>query len=277
MSSIDQCPLPFFLTKHKTKKRKFRPNWASGSSLPGDQTSTTPTIPGSAPPDPSNLTATSTLPLRDTPHSIPILGFGIYKSPTSVCAQSCAHALSVGYRHIDSAQYYENEAEMGEAVVKSGIAREEVFLTTKILSAGGSAEKTYKKCLDSVNKIDAGRKEGEGGARKGYVDLFLIHAAVGGPETRREMWLALERLYEEGRARAIGVSNFGIGHVAEMKGWGKVWPPHVNQLEVCFYPLSPPPPAPRHKHNALQISSDKLDSNLPKNHPSSIHGANKSK
>lgn len=124
---------------------------------------------------------------------------------------------------------------MGEAVVKSGIPREEVFLTTKILSAGGSAEKTYQKCLDSVDKIDAGE-----GARKGYVDLFLIHAVVGGPETRKEMWLALERLYEEGKARAIGVSNFGIGHVAEMKGWGKVWPPHVNQLEVCFSIPFPP-------------------------------------
>lgn len=159
---------------------------------------------------------------------------------------------------------------MGEAVVKSGIPREEVFLTTKILSAGGSAEKTYKKCLDSVEKIDAG----EGGARKGYVDLFLIHAAVGGPETRKEMWLALERLYEEGRARAIGVSNFGIGHIAEMKGWGKVWPPHVNQLEVCFYPLpSPPspslfyihiPPATGQTQCPLRIRLIELDSNRPK-------------
>lgn len=124
---------------------------------------------------------------------------------------------------------------MGEAVIKSGLAREKVFLTTKILSGGGSPEKTYRKCLDSVEKIDKGVE----GGRKGYVDLFLIHAAVGGPETRKEMWLALERLFEEGRAKAIGVSNFGIKHVVEMKGWGKVWPPHVNQLEVCF--ISPLP------------------------------------
>ncbi len=115
---------------------------------------------------------------------------------------------------------------MGEAVVRSGIPRDEVFLTTKILSAGGSPEKTYKKCVESVERIDPGEE--------GYVDLFLIHAAVGGPETRKEMWLALERLYEEGKAKAIGVSNFGVQHVEEMKGWGKVWPPHVNQLEVCI-------------------------------------------
>lgn len=174
---------------------------------------------------------------------------------------------------------------MGEAVVKSGIPREEVFLTTKILSAGGSAEKTYKKCLDSVEKIDAGD-----GARKGYVDLFLIHAAVGGPETRKEMWLALERLYEEGRARAIGVSNFGIGHVAEMKGWGKVWPPHVNQLEVCYYPTFPPPyapspypfyvhipPATGQTQRPFRIHLINLTLTAPKKIPSSTHGANKPK
>lgn len=147
---------------------------------------------------------------------------------------------------------------MGEAVFQSGIAREEVFLTTKILSAGGDPDKTYRKCLRSVERIDPGVK-GDG-ERKGYVDLFLIHAAVEGPETRKEIWLALERLFEEGRARAIGVSNFGIKHVAEMKGWGNVWPPHVNQLEVCFYsfPLNPQPPnSPiTTQHLQLQLTTD---------------------
>lgn len=113
---------------------------------------------------------------------------------------------------------------MGDAVRKSGIPRNEVFLTTKILSAAGSAENTYQKCLDSVNLIDDGQN--------GYVDLFLIHSPSPGPAKRKEMWVALERLYEEGRAKAIGVSNFGVGHVEEMKEWAKVWPPHVNQLEV---------------------------------------------
>lgn len=120
---------------------------------------------------------------------------------------------------------------MGNAVRQSGIPRNEVFLTTKILSAGGSPEKTYQKCLDSVKLIDEGEN--------GYVDLFLIHSPSPGPAKRKEMWGALERLYEEGRAKAIGVSNFGVGHVEEMKQWAKVWPPHVNQLEVyCPYPLA---------------------------------------
>lgn len=113
---------------------------------------------------------------------------------------------------------------MGEAARQSGIPRNEVFLTTKIMSAGGSAEKTYKKCLDSVHKIDG---------ENGYVDLFLIHTPSGGPAAVKEMYQALEKLESEGKARSIGVSNFGIGHIEGMKSYARIWPPHVNQIEVC--------------------------------------------
>ena len=115
---------------------------------------------------------------------------------------------------------------MGQAATQSGITRSELFLTTKILSAGGSIDKSYQKCLDSVKKIDD--------REDGYVDLFLIHSPSGGAAARKEMWLALERLFEEGRAKSIGVSNFGIGHIEELKDYAKVWPPHVNQIEVCL-------------------------------------------
>ena len=155
---------------------------------------------------------------------MPRLGFGIYQSPTDVCVNSCLTALRAGYRHIDSAQFYRNESEMGEAVRQSGIPRSEVFLTTKILSAGGSPEKTYQKCLDSVKAIDP--NEG------GYVDLFLIHSPSPGSAKRKEMWQALEKLVEGKKARSIGVSNFGIGHINEMKEYAKIWPPQVNQIEV---------------------------------------------
>lgn len=101
-----------------------------------------------------------------------------------------------------------------------------MFLTTKILSASGSVQKSYEKCLASVEKID-GR-----GDRGGYVDLFLIHSPNSGSEKRKEMWLALERLYEEGRVKSIGVSNYGVGHIEEMRSYAKVWPPMVNQIEV---------------------------------------------
>ncbi|KAL8988780.1 MAG: hypothetical protein Q9169_008499 [Polycauliona sp. 2 TL-2023] len=170
------------------------------------------------------LSLTSTIPLPNSQYTMPRLGFGIYQSPASVCKNSCLTALRAGYRHIDSAQFYRNESEMGAAVRESGIPRSEIFLTTKILSAGGSPQKTYQKCLDSVNAIDS--SEG------GYVDLFLIHSPNCGAAARKEIWLALEKLVEEGKVRSIGVSNFGIGHINEMKQYAKIWPPQVNQIEL---------------------------------------------
>ena len=174
---------------------------------------------------PSKLALTDLLPLPNSSVKIPRLGFGIYQSPPNVCVNSCSTALKSGYRHIDSAQFYRNESEMGEAVRQSGIPRNEVFLTTKILSAGGSPDKTYQKCLDSVHKIDG---------KDGCVDLFLIHTPSGGPAAIKEMYQALERLESEGKARSIGVSNFGVGHIEGMKSYARIWPPHVNQIEVCL-------------------------------------------
>ncbi|KAI4187795.1 MAG: hypothetical protein L6R41_002562 [Letrouitia leprolyta] len=183
-------------------------------------------------PPTSSLSLTSTIPLINSTLTMPRLGFGIYQSPPQVCVTSCLTALKAGYRHIDSAQFYRNESEMGAAVQKSGIPRSEVFLTTKILSSGGSPEKTYQKCLESVKNIDA--------SQGGYVDLFLIHSPSSGSAGRKELWQALEKLVEEKKAKSIGVSNFGIGHIEEMKGYAKIWPPQVNQIEVfqLFPPLS---------------------------------------
>ncbi|KAI4120946.1 MAG: hypothetical protein LQ338_006655 [Usnochroma carphineum] len=175
-------------------------------------------------PSSSKLTLSSTIPILNSPFTMPRLGFGIYQSPRDVCVNSCLTALRAGYRHIDSAQFYRNEAEMGEAVRQAGIPRSEVFLTTKILSAGGSVEKSYQKCADSVKSIDP--------SENGYVDLFLIHSPNSGSKNRKEMWQALERLVDEKKARSIGVSNFGIGHIEEMKSYAKIWPPQVNQIEL---------------------------------------------
>ena len=180
----------------------------------------------------SKLSIEDTLPLPNCPHKIPRLGFGLYLSPPAVSTESCLSALRSGYRHIDSAQYYQNEAEMGAAVRASGIPRSEVFLCTKVLSPGGGPEKTYQKLLESVKKI-GGETEGTQGEDVAYVDLFLIHSPHAGAKARKEMWQGLERLYEEGRAKAIGVSNFGVGAIEEMREWAKVFPPMVNQIEVC--------------------------------------------
>ncbi|MCJ1306883.1 hypothetical protein MMC25_000527 [Agyrium rufum] len=183
----------------------------------------------------SRLALTDLLPLPNSAVQIPRLGFGVYLSSTKQCIASCTHALNVGYRHIDTAQYYGNETEVGTAVrdwmkpgsgpgAEKGLSRKDIFITTKILAAGKDFEASYKKCKESVDKIDPG----EGG----YVDLFLIHSPSSGSIKRKEMWTALERLHEEGKAKSIGVSNYGVGHIDEMKGYAKIWPPHVNQIEL---------------------------------------------
>jgi diketogulonate reductase-like aldo/keto reductase len=166
---------------------------------------------------------TDTLPLPNSSVRIPRLGFGVYRSPTNQCVQSCLTALKAGYRHIDTAQFYANEAEVGEALRQSGLPREEVFVTTKILSPAASIEATYDKLLASVHKI---------GGADGYVDLFLIHSSKSGSAGRKLLWQALEKLYAEGKAKSIGVSNFGVGHVEELRSFATVFPPHVNQIEV---------------------------------------------
>lgn len=188
---------------------------------------------------------------------MPRLGFGIYRVQPSETADVVLAALDAGYRHFDSAQLYNNEAELGRAIRESSVDRRDVFLTTKIRYPGVNKARTWKKVLDSVKKVSGsevatGRKrkhvddgipagewdageQVDSGAGGEYVDLFLVHTPYGGPNAkkeRREMWLALERALEEGRARAIGVSNYKVEHLEEMREYAKVWPPHVNQIQV---------------------------------------------
>ena len=197
-------------------------------------TTTTTTMPAKG-----QLALTDKLPMPKCAVQIPRLGFGVYQSSPAQCVASCTAALRVGYRHIDTAQFYGNEAEVGAAVRShqaaspssssgGGPARADIFVTTKILAAAGSFAKSLQKCSDSVDRI--GGRDTDGG----YVDCFLIHSPSGGKEKRKEMWLALEKLYEMGRTKSIGVSNFGVGHIEEMKAYARVWPPHVNQIEVSF-------------------------------------------
>jgi len=180
----------------------------------------------------SKISITSSLLLPSSSDKIPQIGLGVYRSDASVCEKTVLAGLKAGYRHIDSAQFYANEAQCGTAlaqVIKSGRiqSRSNVFLTTKILAGTGSVEKSLDKCRKSVEKMDP-----EGAAGKGYVDLFLIHSPNAGKAVRKELWLALEGLKKEGRAREIGVSNYGRGHIEEMKEYATVWPPAVNQIEV---------------------------------------------
>ncbi|KAF3915552.1 hypothetical protein ABW21_db0205141 [Orbilia brochopaga] len=168
-------------------------------------------------------------PLIGSNATIPRLGYGVYKS--SDCKQSVLTALNLGYRHIDTAQLYRNEAEVGAAVSAfaqaSGVSRKDIYIVTKMqFPVENDVAKTLEKMKESVEKIDAGE-----GDRKGYVDLFLIHTPASGPEGRRVLWKALELLKEEGLTVDIGVSNYGIHHLLEMESYTSITPV-CNQLEV---------------------------------------------
>lgn len=175
------------------------------------------------------LSVQSTVTPRGTDVRIPRLGFGVYQIEGDNCTTACQKALDAGYRQIDTAQLYRNEAQVGAALQKSGLPRSHVFITTKQGVRGATPEATYQLAGNSIERIAGGA-----GGPEAYVDLFLIHIPYirGEAEGRKEIWQALERLYAEGRARLIGVSNFSIENIEEMKSYATVWPPHVNQIEV---------------------------------------------
>lgn len=160
--------------------------------------------------------------------SIPILGFGVFESPPSITHASVAAALNSGYRHFDTAQYYENEEQVGSAILASKIPRDQVFVTTKILNPiNDSIDETYQSCKQSVEKSGLG-----------YLDLFLIHTPSSGPEGRIIMWKALTRLHAENLVKAIGVSNFGVRHIKELTA-AQLPLPSVNQIELHPYCQQP--------------------------------------
>jgi diketogulonate reductase-like aldo/keto reductase len=164
---------------------------------------------------------------------MPILGYGVYRIPDKECPRACELALAKGYRLIDTAQLYGNEQGVGRSLRNSSVPRSDVFVTTKIRYPRLGKGKTYLRALESVLKIGGRSKAEEDDDDRAYVDLFLLHTPYGIKKgDRKEMWLALEKLHSEGRARAIGVSNFEIEHLEEMKQYATVWPPAVNQLQV---------------------------------------------
>lgn len=184
------------------------------------------------------------------PPSIPLPGLGVYKIRGEACTTACLAALAAGYRHVDTAQLYQNEAQVGEAVRQSGIRRDDLFLTTKISPITTPSRTklatdtdTYQSAVESVTKL---------AGEHGYVDLFLIHVPGLSRPQREELWGALERLRGEGKVRSIGVSNFRDYHIEEMKEYATVWPPAVNQIEVkidsaqpsCPYKANTTSPAP---------------------------------
>lgn len=148
---------------------------------------------------------------------MPILGFGVYQIEKKDCERCVLDALSVGYRHIDTAQSYFNEEEVGTAIVKSGVPREEIFLTTKVWIEHFGYEECKRSVEESLKKLQTN-----------YIDLVLLHQPFGDVYGA---WRALSNLLNEGKIRAIGVSNFSPDRLVEFANFNKI-KPMVNQIET---------------------------------------------
>lgn len=154
---------------------------------------------------------------------IPCVGFGTYKMPEGKTAYDAVKfAIETGYRHIDTAAFYENEKSVGKAIADSGIERKKMFVTTKLWNT----DRGYDSALRAFDKSMAN-------LGMDYIDLYLIHwpdAKSGGDARNIETWRAFERLYKEGRVRAIGVSNFKVHHLRPLIETAEI-KPMVNQIE----------------------------------------------
>jgi diketogulonate reductase-like aldo/keto reductase len=149
--------------------------------------------------------------------SIPQVGLGVWQSGGRTKPAVLA-ALAAGYRHVDTAAVYGNEAQVGAALAESGIARDQLFVTTKLWNQDQGYDKALAAFDTSLKRLHLD-----------YVDLYLIHWPVA--QLRLDSWRALERLFADKRARSIGVSNFLLPHLLELEGAAKVLPA-VNQIEL---------------------------------------------
>ncbi|MBX3234287.1 MAG: aldo/keto reductase [Labilithrix sp.] len=165
----------------------------------------------------TNVT-TATLPLHDG-GTIPVVGLGVWQAARGATTrEAVATALRLGYRHVDTARIYGNEEDVGEGIRASGIARGEVFVTTKLWNDDHGYDAALRAFDASLKRL-----------RLEYVDLYLIHWPVSGK--RADSWRALEKLKADGLARHIGVSNYLVPHMKELFGTAKELPT-VNQIEL---------------------------------------------
>ena len=149
---------------------------------------------------------------------IPILGFGVFQitDPTE-CERSVVEAIQTGYNHLDTAASYQNEEAVGKGIKQSGVVREKLFITTKLWIQSNGYEGTIKAFENSLKRLQLD-----------YLDLYLIHQPLG--DVYGE-WRAMEELYQQGKVRAIGVSNFPPDRLMDLMIHNKITPV-VNQIEV---------------------------------------------
>ncbi|MFD5871379.1 aldo/keto reductase [Streptomyces sp. NPDC060322] len=154
---------------------------------------------------------------------IPQLGFGTFQIPPEDTRETTLAALKAGYRHIDTAQMYGNEKEVGQAVLDSGLDRADVFVTSKLDNGAHAYDDALQSFEGTMEKV-----------RLDYLDLFLIHWPLPDRGDFVETWKALEEIYRSGRVKAIGVSNFQPHHLRRLLD-SSVVVPAVNQIEVHPY------------------------------------------
>lgn len=150
-------------------------------------------------------------------YKIPINGFGVYQVSRKDCKEAVLNAFKAGYRHIDTAQAYFNEEEVGEALKSSNLKREEIFITTKVWVDNYGEGKTYNSVIESMRKLQVD-----------YLDLILLHQPIG---DYYGAYRDLEKLYKEGKVKAIGVSNFYSDRLVDLCLFSEIRP-MVNQIEV---------------------------------------------
>jgi len=153
-------------------------------------------------------------------HKIPQLGFGVFKVDPAETERIVTDALEAGYRHIDTAAIYGNETGVGAAIAKSGIPRDELFITTKLWNSDQGTQSALDAVDLSLEKLGLD-----------YVDLYLIHWPTPQKDTYLESWLALEQIAADNKARSIGVSNFQVEHLEKVIA-GSSTVPAVNQIEL---------------------------------------------
>ncbi|MDU4882313.1 aldo/keto reductase [uncultured Clostridium sp.] len=149
---------------------------------------------------------------------VPSIGFGTYKSGNDEeTAKIIKYALNIGYRQIDTASFYGNEIGIGNGIKESGINREDIFLVTKLWNDDHGYDKTIEAFNKSLERLQVN-----------YIDLYLVHWPN---KLNSETWKAFEYLYRTGKVKAIGVCNFKIGHLEELKKTAEIMP-MVNQVEI---------------------------------------------
>jgi 2,5-diketo-D-gluconate reductase A len=154
---------------------------------------------------------------------IPQLGFGVFQIRPRDTVEAVSAALQIGYRHFDTAEMYGNEKEVGQAIARSGIDRSEVFVTSKLNNNNHTFDQALRAFDQTLTALDMEQ-----------IDLFIIHWPLPTVSNFVERWKALERVYGEGRARSIGVSNFEDHHLQRLLAETEIVPA-VNQIEVHPY------------------------------------------